>query len=141
MDDIFYEYANLAENTLNSDVTLGIAGVWINWFLSIIYALIVILVLAYISIKFVSKTKGLSSANSNIKVMESISIGYQSVIQLIKIGDKYILVGVSKEKITYLTEIDEQHLVFSKDDTAVDKISFDKYLKNLLGKNGSNHVD
>lgn len=135
---VYYENSQIILSDISN---MGIGSLWIEWIFSIIYALIVILVLAYLAIKFASKTKRLSNANSNIKIIESIGIGYQSVIQLIKIGDKYILIGVSKDKVTYLTEVDEQHLDFSKDDSIVDKIPFDKYLKGFLNKNGGNNVD
>ena len=134
-------YFKNAQIILSDISNIGTDRVWIEWFLSIIYALVIILILAYFAIKIASKTKRLSSANSNIKIIESVGIGYQSVIQLIKIGDKYILIGVSKDKITYLTEVDAQYLDFSKEDSIANKIPFDKYLKNFLNKNGNNHVD
>lgn len=113
----------------NWSSTLGMLG---QFFLLII-VFIVILLLVYYSTKWLASSKLSIRKNSNVRIIESISVGYQSTIQLIKVGSKLFLIGVTKESVTFLTEIDEE---INEDENKQNdfKVPFEKYLQEYFNK-------
>lgn len=113
----------------NWSSTLGMLG---QFFLLII-VFIIILFLAYYSTKWLASSRFSIKRNSNVRIIESISVGYQSTIQLIKVGSKLFLIGVTKESVTFLTEIDEE---INEDENKQNdfKVPFEKYLQEYFNK-------
>ena len=68
-------------------------------------------VLAYYVTKMLALSRGRGRKGGNLRIVESISLGNQSVIHLIKAADKYLVVGVSRENITMLCELSEDEVV------------------------------
>jgi flagellar biosynthetic protein FliO len=82
--------------------------------LGLIIVFILILVATYYTTKFVGSANMMHNRNSNISLVETYRINQNKYIQIIKVGGKYIVVGVSKDHIEYLTEIEEEQLIFSE---------------------------
>ncbi len=97
-----------------------------------IVCVIFVLISAYFLTKLIANGKLVKKGNSNISIVESIGVGYQSSILLLKVGKKYILVGVSKDKITFLTEINNEEIVI--DEQGKPNVSFEKYFNQLFPK-------
>lgn len=113
----------------NWSSTLGMLG----QFFLIIIVFIGVLVLAYYSTKWIASSRFNFRKSSNVKIIESISVGYQSTIQLVKVGSKFFLIGVTKESVTFLTEVDEE--INEENDKQNDsKIPFEKYLQDYFNK-------
>jgi len=93
---------------------------------------VVILVLAYYSTKLVAAAKFSKRGSHNVQIVESVHVGFQSSIQLVKAGSKYFLIGVSKERVTFLTQVDEDGLSFDDAADIKNNIPFEKYLNKLL---------
>ncbi len=93
-------------------------------FLIIIF--IVVIFLAYYSTKFIAGAKLKNMTKKNMKIIETISIGFNH-LHIIQVNNQYFLISSSKEGIRMLAEID------GKDLTLVDNQSvslpFEKYLK------------
>lgn len=112
-----------------------------NWldmlgqFFLLIIAFVVILVLAYYSTKMVAKVRLNGFKSNNIKIIESVSAGYQNMIQIVKVGSKFYLIGVTKEKITFLTEIEGDDLDITEKSNNEQVFPFEKYLKEYFNKN------
>ncbi len=97
---------------------------------------IFVIVLAYYLTKIVAK-KRLQVLNSkNINLLEVISVGVGVSIGIIKVGNKHMLVSISKEKVNLLTELDSDDLVFD-DVSSMSNFQeqFKKLLNNHKGKN------
>ncbi|MDR0271842.1 MAG: flagellar biosynthetic protein FliO [Clostridiales bacterium] len=73
-------------------------------------ATILVAALAYFATKKLAGSRMMGQRNGNLSVLESINVGGQAVIQLVKAGDKFLVVGVTKENITLLSEIDKEHI-------------------------------
>lgn len=93
--------------------------------LVIVFALI--LVAAYFVTKWVSTTGLNMQKNKNIKVLEVFRLNQSKYIYIIELGGKVVALGVSKDHIEYLTELDRNQLVFQKPDT--NHTSFKSILK------------
>lgn len=93
-----------------------------------------ILVLAYYATKFLGKTQGLHLKGTNIEVIETISIGNGRLIQLIRVGQKYIVIAITKEKIEYLAEIPADQIIEEQVMKSTTKNGFDDLLKKIMSK-------
>ncbi len=84
---------------------------------------ILTLLLAYFATKFVAsyqKNRGFHKGNkvSNLEVIETYPVAQGKYIQIVKTGDKYIVIGVGKEEITMLTELTKDEIEFPPEEEA-----------------------
>lgn len=98
-----------------------------------------LLFLAYAATRYIGKKTGNAMKGKYITVIESISLGMDKNIHLLKVGEQFVLIASTGRNIEFLTNV-------SIDDYQVDPVSdsnstfdfkqfFDKYLQNF--KNGS----
>lgn len=71
----------------------------------VIIIFVLILVASYYTTKWVAKSDLANRGAKNIVVLETYRIAPGKVIQIVKTGKKYIVIGVSKEHIEMLTEL------------------------------------
>lgn len=115
-------------------------------FVQIIYIFILCIVV-FVGAYYTSRLLGNYQLNnkklSNMKIIEVISVGPQKTIQLIKVGNEYVLVGVTKDKITFLKEVTEANIDLNLSNANVNQsVPFKKYLENSFKKKSSNdHQD
>lgn len=93
----------------------------------LVIVFVLILVAAYFVTKWVSTTGLNMQKNKNIKVLEVFRLNQSKYIYIIELGGKVVALGVSKDHIEYLTELDRNELVFHKSDT--NHASFKNLLK------------
>ncbi|MDD5948492.1 MAG: flagellar biosynthetic protein FliO [Lachnospiraceae bacterium] len=70
-----------------------------------------ILFLAYWSSKLTAKFSSKTMQNGNVEIIETIRIHNNKYVQILKIADKYIAVGVGKDEICFLSELSEDAIV------------------------------
>ena len=75
--------------------------------LGMIFIFILILVACYYTTKWISKSDLVNRSAKNITVLETYRISQGNVIQIVRTGKKYIVIGVSKDHIEMLTELSE----------------------------------
>jgi len=109
----------------------------IGQFFLLIIVFGVILFLAYIFTKWFASIKMGARNNSFLKLISSMPVGGGNSVQLIKVGEKYFLIGVSKENITCITEIDSNDI--PSDDAEKPKFSFEKYFQECYNKFKTNN--
>lgn len=78
--------------------------------LGVIIMFCIILALCYIVTRWIGGSGLLQQRNKNISVVESYKLGPNQFIQIVKIGNKYISIGIAKDNIEYLSEIPEEGL-------------------------------
>ena len=88
------------------------AGIFKLIFLVIIF--IVILVLSYLVTKWYANSGLVKNKTNNIEIKESFQLAPGKTISIIRIGEKYVAVAQSKEKIVKLTELTEDQLDFNE---------------------------
>lgn len=94
---------------------------------------ILVLVLAYYLTKAVSKKRIQVLNTKNIKILELVSVGVGVSMGIIRVSDKYLLVSISKERVSLITELDENSLDF--DEKGNPKYDFSVYFKKLMNNN------
>lgn len=104
--------------------------------IGLVFLLIVILVAAYFTSKLIAGIKMGQMKASNFTIIDSYRISPNKVLQIVKIGNKYIVLAVGKDTVNFITELDEAE-VFIREFNPVEKLDF-KQILDKLGKR-SNH--
>ncbi len=127
------KYLIFLNNSLSSGWPrdFGIIGQLLNLF--ILFGIVLFLgVLAIYFTRWIATLRNVRNTTKNINILEVISVGYQNTIQLVKVGNKFILIGVSKNEIVFLTEIKECDINLNND--KLDNDIFKKYLNKYIKK-------
>lgn len=101
----------------------------------------VILGAAYYATKYLAR-KGLSSANNkNLKIVETVPLGIDKSLLLVKVGEQYLLLGSTQKGITMLTAVEQGKLTFGSTSEAYNNLdgeSVETYMDKLQdGNEGS----
>lgn len=118
---------NALMNTMNTGST--IYGI-----LYFIFMSAVILGAAYFATRFLAR-KGLNSANNkNLKIVETVPLGIDKSLMLVKVGDQYLLLGSTQKGITMLTAVEKEKLILGSKSEAYNNFegeSFESYMNKL----------
>jgi flagellar protein FliO/FliZ len=96
---------------------------------------VTVLIAAFFTTKMFGKFQLKKGSSKNIHQLESISAGPGKFIQLIQIGEEYILIGITKDKITFLKEINKDNIDLTKyDKKDMSQVAFSKHLEKFLNK-------
>ena len=92
-----------------------------------------ILYLAYISTKLLGKRFSLGNQGSkNMRVLESMPVGQDKMHFIVKVGEKTMLMGSSKDHMEYLCDLADSDLVF--DSQTQQGGDFSQIFKNALSE-------
>lgn len=86
----------------------GFESMWQLISVSIIF--LIVLGLSYYSSKWISKIQKRQAYNKNIEVIETFKVTSNKYIQIIRTGEKYLVIAIGKDNISMLTEINEDQL-------------------------------
>ena len=106
---------------------------WLDNLLQLIIAIIIfafVLFLTYLAAKLAGTYQSnILNKRSNIRVIETYRIANNKFIQIVVLGGKYVALGIGKDTITFLTELEEENI---KDISAMpmEKLDF----KTILSK-------
>lgn len=103
----------------------------------LIVLFVLILAATYYTTRWIGKTSLGQGRSKNISVIETYKISQNKFIQIVKLGEKYIAVGISKEHIEYLTELDPEQLVF-QEMNGLEQTDFKSIFSNLMSKQNLN---
>ncbi|NLK27981.1 MAG: flagellar biosynthetic protein FliO [Clostridiales bacterium] len=104
--------------------------------IGLVLLLIVILIAAYYTTKFVANAKFGQLRTSNFKLIDSYRIAPNKMLQIVKVANKYLVLAVSKDSVEFITELEEAE-VMVRDTRSIEKQSFKKILEKIKEKNGS----
>ena len=78
-------------------------------------ALVLVVLLLYVFVKVMAASRGGFRRGVNLSIIENVSVGQQAVVSLVRAGEKYLVIGVTKERITLLSELDAQDLTLAEE--------------------------
>jgi len=93
-------------------------------FLTVLFIFILVLLLTRYTLKWTGKLQKLGNTSRNFEVIETFKVAQDKFLQIIKVGEKYLLIAICKSEISMLTELDEDGLDLSSDSSNSD--SFQK---------------
>jgi flagellar protein FliO/FliZ len=130
----FYAAAAAASgqtSTLMNTMSVGSTVYGILYFL---FMSAVILGAAYYVTKYLAR-KGLSSTNNrNLKIVETVPLGIDKSLLLVKVGDQYLLLGSTQKGITMLTAVEQGKLILTNTSEVYNNIdgeSIETYMNKL----------
>ncbi len=106
--------------------------------ITLIIIFVLVLFLCYWTTRFIGGYQKNAFKSSNFEVIESFRISNNKIIQIIRTGEKYLVISVCKDTINVLTELSKEEVIIqeSKEDN-----SFSKILEkvNHKGRQGSSN--
>jgi flagellar protein FliO/FliZ len=102
--------------------------------IGLVALLIVILVAAYYTSRLIGGIKLGQMKKSNFQVIDSYRVTPNKALQLVKIGNKYIVIAIGKDDIHYITELEENEVTFRESQPG-EKQSFKQILEKLKNNN------
>ena len=102
--------------------------------LGLILIFVIVLVVCYYTTKFVAGRQLVQKKMGNFEMVETFPIAQNKYLQLIRMGNKYVVISVSKDNVTYITEIDEAQVCQIQNSTQTSGKSFMEVLSGLTKK-------
>ena len=78
--------------------------------LGVLIIFIFVLIITYFTTKWIGSYQKVNYQNKNLQVIESIRMGSNKLITLVKAGEIYLVVAVGKDEVTLLAELTEEQL-------------------------------
>ena len=109
------EWYKLASLSGASNVLFSLNANWTTWdlvgqFFSIFMWLAVVIVLAYITIRLMASVRYGRGGRRNLEILESMSVGVQSYVHIVRVGGQYVLIGVTRGQINMLQQLETSQL-------------------------------
>lgn len=109
----------------------------LNSFLQLIGAIIIfgfVLIITYFTAKWVGGFQKTQMKGKNLQVIESMRIANNKFVQVIKAGEKYLVIAVGKDEVTMLAELPAEQLKETPQDMQEDFQDIFNKLKNHFPK-------
>lgn len=89
-----------------------------------------VLFLAYMAARIAgSYQSNVMNKKSNIRVIEVYRLSNNKLIEIVKIGEKYLAIAVGKDEVTLLTELDADEIVMHE--ASIEPINFKRILDKM----------
>ena len=102
--------------------------------LGLILIFVIVLVVCYYTTRFVAGRQLVQKKIGNFEVVETFPIAQNKYLQLVRMGNKYVVISVAKESIGYITELEEYEVCQIQKNTTVSGKSFMEVLSGLTKK-------
>ncbi|MCL2617576.1 MAG: flagellar biosynthetic protein FliO [Defluviitaleaceae bacterium] len=99
--------------------------------------------LAVLSTKWIAGARYRRGAGGNLHLIESIAVGQQTYLQLVRAGDKYIVIGVSRTGVSFVCEVAGEQVTLPEHRNIGEGVvpeRFEKYLQSFIHKK-TDHKD
>lgn len=104
--------------------------------IGLVIVFIIILAAAYFTSRLVGTSAVSNLKNRNFKVIETYKVAPNRFLQIIEVSGKFIVIGVSKDHIEYITEINADQVI--KNDGEITPLTFKDILSNIKNKKDNN---
>ena len=103
--------------------------------IGLIIVFIIILFATYYVSRWVGKSGLIQNSSSNSRVVETFRLSQTKYLQIIKVGEKrFFLIAVSKDDITYISELNEEDIAIVQDSMTENNFNFADILKKITSK-------
>ena len=76
----------------------------------LILVFVIVLVVCYYTTKFVAGRQLVQKKMGNFELVETYAIAQNKYLQLIRMGNKYVVIAVAKDSISFVTELSESEV-------------------------------
>lgn len=96
-------------------------------FLTVLIIFIFVLGATWLTSKYIAGFQKGKMRGNNFEMIDSFRISQNNVVQILRIGQKYVAVAVCKDSVTLLAELSEEEIVIPEGNK--EPIQFDEVLK------------
>ena len=89
---------------------------------------------AYFITKKIAAIGSQRMQGKNMEIIETLQLSMSQIIHLVRVGKKIVIIGVSKDRITYLSEVDSESIDFDLYKILEETPSFEDCLKKVMPK-------
>lgn len=97
-----------------------------------------IIFLAYVTTKFIGNKSGRAMKGKYINIVETVSLGIEGRLHLVKVGEEFVLISVSGKNIQLLSKVNinsySEERSLESDNTFAFKEIFERYIQNFKGR-------
>ncbi len=109
-------------------------------FITVLLIFAIVLAIAYGVTRWIGNFQKSQNTGKNIEVIESVRLSPSIVGEIVKVGNRYICVALSKDNATFLCEVEESDIVRPADSPV--SIDFGSVFKKMSGAiSGKNSPD
>ncbi len=102
-------------------------------FITVLAIFIIVLIVTYAVTRWIGNFQKDQYKGGNIEVIESARISPSVIVEIVRIGSKYVALSVSKDSSSYICDIPAEDIVL-KEDTGITTLSFDSILSRVRNK-------
>ena len=102
-------------------------------FFTVLLIFLLVVGLTYLVTKWLASWQKVKTAGSNISVIETYRISQSQYVQILKIGEKYVCLAVSKDSTEKLCELDANEITIPENESPSIGLSFKDIFKNAAG--------
>ncbi len=101
-------------------------------FISVLIIFVVVLAATYYVTKWIANYQKGTESGKNIEIIETCRIANNKYIQIVRIGERYVSVGVTNDNITNLGDVEPSEIV--RDSQGMGNMSFKDVLEKFKGE-------
>ena len=79
--------------------------------IGVLLILVFVLAITYFTTRWMAGIQKGRTNNKNLKILESIGVGNGNLVSIIQAGETYLVVAIGKDKVSLLTQLDEEQLM------------------------------
>lgn len=132
-------FAGESELGLKDEVPVFRSSGNIGELIVLIIIFILIIVACYYVTRFLGGKQLKQMKNSNFTVIDTYRVTQNKFLQLVRMGNQYIVIAVTKDSITVIANLSEEEVVKPEDKSQ--EVNFKNILTNLMNKKKEEKVD
>ena len=112
----------------------------VTQFLTVFLIFLAVLALTYLTTRFVGGYQKQKNFNRNFEVVETLKVTNGKYLQIVKVGCKYVCIGIGKDSITSICELSPDEIVQTQQGQTEPLESFKSFMdkaRERIGKGGS----
>ena len=79
-------------------------------FITVLLLFLAVLAVTYLVTRYIGGLQRGQVKGNNIEVIETVRIGQSQCVQILRVADRYLAVGIGKEEVTLLGELDKESI-------------------------------
>ena len=85
-------------------------------FITVLLIFLFVVAITYFTTRYIAGYQKNLIRTGNMELVESLRISNNKYLQIVKTGNKYLVIAVCKDTVTFLTELEESELIISQEE-------------------------
>lgn len=98
-------------------------------FITVLFIFLFVLVITYYTTRWIAGFQKEKMTGKNVEIIETLKISQNKYVQILRTGEKYIVIAISKDGVTMLTEVEAEKIILPETNSAVAQLDFKAILE------------